>query len=384
MASLEQAKVIAKEIQDILGPNHVSTMVYGHFLDDVIDNVDSTIPMLIVVKKFDETTSLKIYKVLKQWMKHGIEVPYVAELDDLSGMLDSIPNKLMDIKARYQVLQGEDLLELRAEPEFEYLRAQVELELRRNIYNLRHDLLEVMLRRIPIDRYMKNAALTCLSSIKAFHAVTRPDITSNNQHLEYFYREFPAARDPLRGLLEMVYSKQINTSEKDLLDLLTKVIDEVIQPMLIKVDNIGKEIIDHKLKRVEDIVEAKTREMRLELVKEKMKLVKQRKEISAYEGKKLDALSEQKKDLEKQMLEIEKKKKEVQAPTPRVVYPENRRYYSEYEEFYPEREPPKPKKEEVDDLPRHEKELNVFEKILYENKTLKNTIKKQVDPRKSV
>ena len=35
------------------------------FLEDVTGQAQGNIPLLIVVKKFDETTSLKIYKVLK-------------------------------------------------------------------------------------------------------------------------------------------------------------------------------------------------------------------------------------------------------------------------------------------------------------------------------
>lgn len=390
MASMEQAKEIAKEIQEILGSNHVSTMVYGQFLEYGESEGASNIPLLIVVKKFDEGASLKIFKVLKKWSRVGVETPYIAELDDLSGMLDSIPSKLLDIKTRYMVLEGQDILELRTEPEFEYLRAQVELELRRTIYNLRHDLIDVMLRKIPIETYLKNLALACLASIKSYHFVLKPEIKTNNQHLEYFYREFPTGKKYLNSLLEVVYAKE-HSQESDLLELITNVIDEVVQPLLVKVDQAGRQIIDYKMKKVEDIIEAKTREMRLEMLKEKMDLVKQRKEVAAFESQKINQLDVQKKQLEKEM---EEKKKQMDAQKhPFAAVPFSPEYFEMMLHSQEERALTQKKEQErvtqmeklgSEEIPVHEKELSVFEKILYENKTIKNTIPKQTQRRHSV
>jgi len=39
-------------------------------------------------------------------------------------------------------------------------------------------------------------------------------------------------------------------------------------------------------------------------------------------------------------------------------------------------------KQDLDNIPVHEKELNIFEKILYENKTQRNTVRNQKDRRK--
>jgi hypothetical protein len=390
MASMEQAKEIAKEIQEILGSNHVSTMVHGQFLDYGESDGASNIPLLIVVKKFDEGASLKIFKVLKKWSRIGVETPYVAELDDLSGMLDSIPSKLLDIKTKYVVLEGQDILELKTEPEFEYLRAQVELEIRRTIYNLRHDLIDVMLRKIAIDAYLKNLALACLASIKSYHLVLKPEIKSNNQHLEYFYREFPTGKKYLTSLLEVVYAKE-RSQESDLLELITNVIDEVVQPLLVKVDQAGRQIIDYKMKKVEDIIEAKTREMRLEMLKEKMDLVKQRKEVAAFESQKINQLDEKKKQMEKEM--DDEKKKQIEAQKhPFASVPISPEYFERMLHLQEERAMSDKKeraqatqKEKLgsEDIPVHEKELSVFEKILYENKTIKNTIPKQTQRRHS-
>jgi hypothetical protein len=387
MASLDQAKIIAKEIQRILGPNHVSTLIYGQFLEDVDRNVSSNIPLLIVIKKFDEPTTLKIYKVLKKFESFGIETPYIAELDDLSGMLDSIPTKLLDLRMRYQVLEGVDILELKTEPEYEYLRAQVELELRKTIYNLRHDLVDVMMRKISIDAYLKNLSLSCLVSIKYYHMVTHPDLRTNDQHLDYFYREFPDAKPSLLSLLEQVYSKRDDMPETDLLELITHVIDGVVQPMLIHVDQLGKKIIDYKMKKVDDIIEAKTREMKLEMLKEKMALVKQRKEVEAYHEKRFGDYEDKKKTLEKQLQE-----KKVPARTEELPYPYPPAYLQQMREMEdmagktPGRSkgPDRVERVESETVPVHEKELNVFEKILFENKTIKNTIRKQTDKRHSV
>jgi hypothetical protein len=288
------------------------------------------------------------------------------------------------------VLEGQDILELRTEPEFEYMRAQVELELRRTIYNLRHDLIEVMLRKISIDAYLKNLALACLASIKSYHLVLKPEIRTNNQHLEYFYREFPTGKKYLTALLGVVYAKE-RSQESDLLELITNVIDEVVQPLLVKVDQAGRQIIDYKMKKVEDIIEAKTREMRLEMLKEKMDLVKQRKEVAAFESQKINQLDEKKKQLEKEM---EEKKKQIESREhPFAAVPFSPEYFERMLHSTEERSMGERKEKEQtvqketlgsEEIPVHEKELSVFEKILYENKTIKNTIPKQTQRRHSV
>jgi hypothetical protein len=124
-----------------------------------------------------------------------------------------------------------------------------------------------------------------------------------------------------------------------------------------------------------------------------MKLVKQRKEVKAYEETRLHQLSDEKSKLENTMKRMEKKEPKDHPAREYKYSKEPVRRYEDMDEDipYPSEElvfvleEGKPMtKQDLDNIPVHEKELSIFEKILYENKTLKNTIRKQKDPKRSV
>ncbi len=420
MALEDKAKAVAADIKKVLDDNHVSTVVYGHYFDfvengDVYDESESfsNIPLLIVVNDFNEDCALKLYKILKKYDKEGIETPYIVEVRDLKGMLDSIPQKIMDIKANYVVLEGEDILELRSEPEFEYMRAHVEMVLRRMIYNFRHDLILVMLTKLDVTKYIKDLSLASLNAIKNFHMLVHPELTTTNEHLDFFYREFPDGRAPLKELLDCVSAAYRGESikGKDLLELITSVLNKVIQPLLNEVDRMGQDMLEQKMQKIEEIVETKKREMRLELVKEKMDILAQRKEIKQSMEAEKKQLQRRKQELETQIEQDKQSHPQRPPPQPQAQPPPaqaqqdpyyQERYYRSYyqQPYYPPPPPQQPPPEyhpqpqqqappqqvppsqgapppsrapKASAMEVHEEELSAFEKILRENQSLKRT-----------
>jgi hypothetical protein len=250
-------ELIANDIEETLGSNHISTSIYGSpvsdkqrdILEDSSKKKDAVPPikLFIVVKKFDESCLVKLSLVFSKWKKRvgdRLESPIITEPEELQGILDSVPEKILDLKNNYRVLAGDDLQELSAEPEYEYLRAQVELAIRHHVYSLRHDLFDVLFKEKSMEDYLKQLWVYCIGTLRNYHRLVKPDLKSTQEHIQAFYEEFPQGKPPISDLLEKFYQVLNNRpvdsiGKANLFKLSIGIMSDVLQPMLLKVDNMG-------------------------------------------------------------------------------------------------------------------------------------------------
>lgn len=234
MDPIELAEKVANEIQESLGDNHISTLVFG---GPVVGNYvegKTKIPIFTVVDKFDQECAKKMSVIAKKWSLKDVDGPYIMEMDDIEGMSDSIPEELLDIMMNYQVLEGMDVIKAMPKINQEHLRAQAELAVRRYIYNLRYKLTQVIGIDSEMEGYLNNLAFYSQLSIRIYHRLTYPWIKSTEEHLEKFVEDFPDSKDVLKDLLNHVYrSEELKT---DPVTLSTQIIDTVLQPMLQAID----------------------------------------------------------------------------------------------------------------------------------------------------
>jgi len=234
MDPIEVAGKVAEEIQEILGDNHISTLVFGAPVVGNYVEGKTKIPVFTVVDKFDVECAKKIAKIASKWSIQDIEGPYVVEMDDIEGMSDSIPEELLDIMMNYQVLEGMDVIKAMPKINQEHLRAQAELAVRRYIYNLRWRLTQVIGNETEMESYLNNLAFYSQLSIRIYHRLTYPWIKSTEEHLEKFVEDFPDSKDHLKELLNHVYRSEDLKTEP--IELSTKLINTVLQPMLVAID----------------------------------------------------------------------------------------------------------------------------------------------------
>ncbi len=234
MDPLEQAGKVADEIQQALGDNHISTLVFGAPVVGNYMEGKTKIPIFNVVEKFDTECAKKMSVIAKKWSINDIEGPYIVEMDDIEGMSDSIPEELLDVMMNYQVLEGMDVIKAMPKLNQEHLRAQAELAVRRYIYNLRWRLTQVIGNEKEMDAYLNNLAFYSQLSIRIYHRLTYPWIKSTEEHLEKFVEDFPDSKDHLKELLNHIYMSEELTT--DPVELSTSLIDTVLQPMLVAID----------------------------------------------------------------------------------------------------------------------------------------------------
>ncbi len=251
-------ELIVKEIVDALGENHISSLIYGSKItsasndeedNDLAEDMNLLEPirLFIVVNSFDESCLLKLSVIFNKWKKilgDRVESPYITEHTELLGILDSVPEKILELRTNYKVIAGEDLKELSSEPEYEYLRAQIELTVRHYVYTLRHDLFEVLFDKKGIEEYLRELWVFCISTLRFYHRVTKPTLKTTPEHIQAFNQEFPDCKGILSELLEKIYRIVNNDSvtsigKASIYKLSVSILGKVLHPILIKIDNLG-------------------------------------------------------------------------------------------------------------------------------------------------
>lgn len=236
---MDIAKEVANEIKTEIAENHISTVVYDIPTPEEFLEGKSSIPIFVVVNKFDSSVATKLAGIAQKWGEEGIEGPFIAEMNDLKGMEDSVPDELWNVSRNYSVLEGSDVLKEIPQFKPEYQRAQAELAIRRYIFTLRWTLPQVMHNSFQLKCYMNNLAFYSQLAIQLYHRISNEDIHTPEEHIDKFYEEFPDSKESLESLLNHVYNNEDIDSSS--IDLLTNTIDKVLQTILTKVDKLGKE-----------------------------------------------------------------------------------------------------------------------------------------------
>ncbi|WP_455391432.1 hypothetical protein [[Eubacterium] cellulosolvens] len=239
---MDVAKEVAKEIKSEISDNHISTIVYDLPNTEDFMAGKSTIPIFVVVNKFDSPVATKLANIAQKWSEEGVEGPFIAELNDLHGMEDSVPDELWNVSRNYMVLEGSDVIKEMPQFDAEYQRAQAELAIRRYIFTLRWTLPQVLHNSFQLKCYMNNLAFYSQLAIQLFHRIKNEDIRTPEAHINKFYEEFPTSRESLETLLNHVYNNE--TLDTDSIDLLTNTIDNVLQNILKKIDEMGKNKVE--------------------------------------------------------------------------------------------------------------------------------------------
>jgi hypothetical protein len=239
MDPLELSQNLANEMQSILKDNHICTLVYGPPVSGTFVEGKSKIPLFVIVNKFDSSTANTIADLVIKWTEYPIEGPYIAELQDLEGMSDSVPDELLDVTLNYKILAGDDIFKSMPELDREHMRAQAELAVRRYIFTLRWTLTHVLRDYAQLEGYLNNLAFYCQLAIQVYHRLSHPDIVDKDKHLEQFYNEFPEGTECMKILMNYAYG-DASMLDREPVELITCALDSILLPLLHKIDDMGK------------------------------------------------------------------------------------------------------------------------------------------------
>jgi hypothetical protein len=89
-----------------------------------------------------------------------------------------------------------------------------------------------------IKEYLNNLAFYSVLSIQNYHRIVHPELKTSKEHINKFYEEFPGGKPYLEKLLSHVYEGAPLGLEP--LKLVTATFNTVLQPILNKLDELGK------------------------------------------------------------------------------------------------------------------------------------------------
>lgn len=239
MDPIKLSEEIAKDLESALEDNLICTLVYGPPVTGTYVEGKSQIPMFIIINKFDSNTATTMADLVQQWKDHPLDGPYIAEMRDIEGMSDSVPDELLDVTLNYKVLSGTDVLKSLPRLDREHMRAQAELAVRRYIFTLRWTLTRVLYDFEQLEGYLNNLAFYCQLAIQVYHRLSHPDIINKDQHIEQYYEDFPEGRECMQILMNYAYG-DASMLDREPVDLITGALDTILLPLLQKIDDMGK------------------------------------------------------------------------------------------------------------------------------------------------
>lgn len=188
---VEYANIAAKEYCLLYKNKLVSVILYGSGAGTDFDPQKSDINLLIVLTSMDiELISMSADLQLKHLRKR-FSRPLILDKEYIASSCDSYPMEFLDIKERYKVLLGEDVLSS-VSIDTDHLRLQVERELKGKWLHL---LEEYTLMSNSSKQLLKLADL----SLRAFAPVFRALLTIKNSSV-------PIGRKELFSTVESIFS----------------------------------------------------------------------------------------------------------------------------------------------------------------------------------
>jgi len=127
---------LVEKLKAAAGANLKSAVLYGSAAGGEFHAEHSDLNVLLVLERLGLTELEKLNSTARWWESKGHPAPLVFTPEELARSADVFAIELLDIKARHEVLAGEDFFTALEVP-LNLHRAQVERELRTNLVRLR-------------------------------------------------------------------------------------------------------------------------------------------------------------------------------------------------------------------------------------------------------
>jgi predicted nucleotidyltransferase len=131
---------LVSKMRETAGDNLVSVVLYGSAADGEFHSGYSDLNLLCVLRDTSFAALAKISPVTEWWRKRKHQPPLVLTAEELRTTADVFSIEFTDMKQRYRILFGEDVLRDLNVP-MHFHRSQVEYEIREKLFLLRQHVL---------------------------------------------------------------------------------------------------------------------------------------------------------------------------------------------------------------------------------------------------
>jgi hypothetical protein len=181
MDSQQQLDEFVIHLTSAAGNNLQSLILYGSAANGEFHREYSNINLLCVLREASLSHLASLSSAVDSWTRHHHPVPLLMTLDEITRSADVFSIEFLDMKRRYKVLLGEDVL-LKLNVPLHLHRAQLEYELREKLILLRQNVL-------ASARDEKRLWEIMLSSLSAFTTLFRHALIALGESGEMHSRE---------------------------------------------------------------------------------------------------------------------------------------------------------------------------------------------------
>jgi hypothetical protein len=172
-------ELLINEIKDIVGNRFLSAVLYGSSVDNT-GSQSSDINLIFVIEQLTAFDLKSLSPAVKKWQKFKKGLPVFMGKTEWYASTDVYPMEYSDIKERYSVLYGEDIV---AELEIDkcYLRLQCESETKNLLIRLRQGYVANSSDKQIIADLILNSSKSLIAIFKAILRMTSDEKVANDK-----------------------------------------------------------------------------------------------------------------------------------------------------------------------------------------------------------
>jgi predicted nucleotidyltransferase len=214
------------DLKKAFGDDLISIILFGSGATGEYVPGKSDLNFLVVLTD-DSVSSLKrALKPAARWRKRMVNTPLFMTPEYIASSLDSYPVEFLDMKANYQVVYGEDVLEnLRFQPA--EVRVQCERELKGKLLHLRQAYLESEEKAKRLREIINASITTFISIFQGLLYLRRAPIPRTRKEIiQQVAAEFQISADVFLRLLE-IRKGTVKISARELSEVFGNYIGEI-------------------------------------------------------------------------------------------------------------------------------------------------------------
>lgn len=181
MTTIKITSELILNLKEVFGEKLISVILYGSCASSQCENKFSDINLIVVIDNLLAADLKKANSALKDFMKTKNPLPLFMDKEEWFNSCDVYPIEYSDIKERYSILYGEDIVKPLV-LEKNNLRLQCEHEVKNLLIKLRQNYLAQSTNLKEIETLLKKSS-------KSFFALFRATLRLTNENVSFSHEE---------------------------------------------------------------------------------------------------------------------------------------------------------------------------------------------------
>lgn len=181
MTTIKITSELILNLKEVFDEKLISVILYGSCASSQCENKFSDINLIVVIDNLLAADLKKANTALKDFMKTKNPLPLFMDKEEWFNSCDVYPIEYSDIKERYSILYGEDIVKSLI-LEKNNLRLQCEHEVKNLLIKLRQNYLAQSMNLKEIENLLKKSS-------KSFFALFRATLRLTNENVPFLHEE---------------------------------------------------------------------------------------------------------------------------------------------------------------------------------------------------